>query len=83
MSMGYIMIHCRSSKQKLNAKSTTESELVGTREYVQFNIWTVIFYETQGYKRTKNFLFKDNGIAIKMEKNGQESCTGNSRHINT
>ena len=38
MSMGYIMIHCRSSKQKLNAKSTTESELVGTREYVPFNI---------------------------------------------
>ena len=38
MSMGRGMIHCRSSKQKLNTKSTTESELVGTSEYTPFNI---------------------------------------------
>ena len=45
--MKYGIIHCRSSKQKFNNKSTTESELVGTSEYVPFNIWIVMFYETQ------------------------------------
>ena len=47
-----------------------------------FNIWIVIFYEEQGYDKTKNVLFQDNESAIKMKKNGRESCTGISRHIN-
>ena len=38
MSMVYGMIYCRSSMQKLNNKSTTELELVGTSEYLPFNI---------------------------------------------
>ena len=81
MSMGRGMIHCRSSKQKLNTKSTTESELVGTSEYVPFNIWIVMFMGKQGYDINKNVLFQDNQSTIRMLKNGRESCTGNSRHI--
>jgi hypothetical protein len=81
MSMGRGMIHCRSSKQKLNTKSSTEAELVGTSEYVPFNIWIVMFMKKQGYDIKKNILFQDNQSAIRMLKNGRESCTGNSRHI--
>ena len=80
--MGYGMIHCRSREQKLNTQITTESELVGTSEYVKLNIWIVMFNEAQGYEITKNVLFQDNKSAIKTEKNGRESCTGNSRHMN-
>jgi hypothetical protein len=29
----------------------------------------------------KNTIFQDNESAIKMEKNGRNSCTGNSQHI--
>ena len=54
------MIYCRSIFQKLNTKSTTESELVVTSEYFPFNIWIVMFYEAQGYEITKNVLFQDN-----------------------
>ena len=39
-------------------------------------------YEAQGYEITKIFLFQDNKSAIKMDKNGRESCTGNSGNIN-
>ena len=60
ISMGYVMICCRSSKQKFNTKSTTESDLVGTSEYVPFNIWIVMFYEAQRYEIIKNTLFQDN-----------------------
>ena len=80
--MGYGMIHFRSSKYKLNTKSTTESDIVCTSEYVTFNIWIVMFYWAQGCEITKNLLFQDNESTINMEKNRQESCTGNSRHIN-
>jgi hypothetical protein len=81
MSMGYGLLHCRSSKQKLNTKSSTESELVGTSDYVPYNIWNTMFWREQGYEISKNLLLQDNQSAIKMERNGRNSCTGNSRHI--
>ena len=82
MSMGLGIIHAKSSKQKLNVKSSTECEIVGASEYVPYNIWQMMFFEEQGYPLHKNVLFQDNQSAIKMEKNGRNSCTGNSRHVN-
>ena len=43
MSMGLGVTHCRPSKNNLNMKSSTEAELVGTRDYVPYNIWYVMF----------------------------------------
>ena len=37
--------------------------------------------ESQGYP-LQIILYQDNQSAIKMEKNGRNSCTGNSRHVN-
>ena len=48
MSMGYVMIHCHSRNKKLITKITTKSELIGTSEYVPFNIWIVMLYDTKG-----------------------------------
>ena len=80
--MSYGMIHCLSSKQNLNEKSLTEVELIGTSEYVPFNIRMVIFPEAQGYKIRKNIIFQDNQITIRTEKNGRGYRTENSSHIN-
>ena len=66
--MGCGMVRCCSSKQKLHTKSITESELVGTSEYVPFNICIVMFYEAQGNEITNNVIFKDNESAINMLK---------------
>ena len=81
MSFGYGMVHCRSNKQQLNTKSSTESEVVGTSDYVPFAVWLALFMEAQGYRIKRYTLFQDNESAIKMEKNGKDSCTGRSRHI--
>ena len=35
----------------------------------------------QGYVIKKNVIHQDNQSTIRMEKNGRNSCTGNSRHI--
>ena len=65
----------------MNTKSPTESELVGDNEYLPYNIWYIMFLGAQGYRIKNNILFQDNESAIKMETNGRNSCTGNSRHI--
>ena len=39
------------------------------------------FLKEQGYVISKNELMQDNQSAIRLEKNGRNSCTGNLRHI--
>ena len=82
MSMGHGIVHGRSGIQKLNTKSSTEAELVGVSEYIPYNIWLMMFLDAQGYGVKDNIIYQDNQSAILMEKNGRNSCTGNSRHIN-
>ena len=81
MSLGWGVIHSKSSKQKLNTKSSTETELVGVSEYLPYNIWLINFLKYQGVVIKQNVTYQDNQSAILMEKNGCNSCTGNSRHI--
>ena len=82
ISMGYGVVHARAGKQKINTKSSTESELVGVSEYIPYNLWILMFLEEQGYGIKENVIYQDNQSAMLMEKNGRNSCTGNSRHIN-
>ena len=81
MSFGYMMVHFKSSKQKLNTKSSTEAKLVGVSDYLPYNIWICLFVGAQGYDIKQNILFQDNHSAINMDKNRKKSCTGKSRHI--
>ena len=67
MSMGTGTLHQQSSKQKLNVKISTESEIVGTSGYIPYNVWLYNFSGEQGYKVRDNILFQDNQSAIKSE----------------
>ena len=82
ISLGLEVLHAKCSKQKLNVKSSTEAELVGTSEYIPYNLWLTLFMSEQGYKIKDNILYQDNKSTMLMLKNGRNSCTGNSRHIN-
>ena len=82
ISLGTGVIHAKSSMEKINTKSSTEAEFVGCAEYLPYNIWFLHFMRAQGYEIKKNTIFQDNKSAILMERNGRNSCTGNSRHIN-
>ena len=75
-------MHSKSAMAKINTRSTCESELVGVSEYLPYNIWSLMFMEQQGYEMTDNIIYQDNKSAILLERNGRNSCTGNSRHIN-
>jgi hypothetical protein len=80
--MGKGVLHSRSSKQKINVKSSTEAELVGASDFVPQTIWTRNFIEAQGYEVDDSEFMQDNMSAMKMERNGRQSAGQRSRHIN-
>jgi hypothetical protein len=61
---------CKSTKQKLNTKSSTKAEVVGASDYIPNTIWLRMFLEAQGYSVTSNILYQDNQSAMRLEKNG-------------
>ena len=71
----------KASKQKMNTRSSTDCELVGTSEGLPKNIYFEMFMEEQGYKLESNVLAKDNESEIKILKNGRDSCTSNMKHV--
>jgi hypothetical protein len=81
ISMGHGVIHSKSSKQKINTKSSTESEVVGASDYIPWTLWAKRFLEHQGYNLSRNIFYQDNQSAMKIEKNGRKSCGEKSRHI--
>jgi hypothetical protein len=82
MSLGQGVIYGMSKRQKLNTKSSTESEVVGTDDVMPQMLWTLYFLEAQGYKIDDNLLFQDNKSSILLEKNGRGSSGKRTRHIN-
>ena len=82
LTLGRGMLHSRSLKQKLNTKSSTECEVIGTSDYLPFPIWFKFFIEAQDYKLKGNELNQDNTSAIRLEKNGKLSSGQQTRHIN-
>ena len=80
-SFGNGVVTARSSKQKLNSKSSTEAEVIGVSDILPYNLWTIYFLEAQGYELSNNILYQDNQSAIRLEKNGLKSAGSKSRHI--
>jgi len=71
-----------STKQKLNTRSSTESELVAVDNLMPIVLWTRYFLMAQGYGVTENFLLQDNRSSMLLERNGKASSSKCTRHIN-
>ena len=70
------------TKQKLNTRSSTESELVAVDDCMPSICWTRYFMLSQGYEIAENILYQDNRSAILLEKNGKASSSKRTKHIN-
>jgi hypothetical protein len=81
ISFGRGGIICKSTRQKINTKSSTEAELIGASDYLPHTLYVKMFMEAQGHPITKAVFYQDNESAIKMESNGKASCGQRSRHI--
>ena len=82
ISFGTGGILCKSNKQKLNTKSSTEAEVVGASDYLPNTLWVMHFMDAQGYPIKHSLFAQDNQSAIRLEKNGRASAGQKSRHIN-
>eukprot|EP00978_Attheya_sp_CCMP212_P038772 scaffold195564_cov31-Attheya_sp.AAC.1 len=82
MSLGRGAVYASSVKQKLNVKSSTESELVGVADMLPQMLWTRYFLEAQGYGIKESIGFQDNQASMLLEKYGRASSSKRTRHIN-
>lgn len=80
--MGEGVLHNLSTKQSINTKSSTETEIVGVSDYLPYTIWLLYFMNEQGYKVQKKVLHQDNQSTIKLLKNGKQSAKKQSCHLN-
>jgi hypothetical protein len=71
----------KSSKHKLNTKSSTEAELVGASDYFYLTQYGQGSFWKQGFTIKQNTFYQDNQSAIRFEKNWIKSFGPNSRHI--
>ena len=82
MTLGRGTIMSKSTKQKINTKSSTESELIGASDSVPQIVWNNYFIAAQGYQINDTILYQDNTSAIAMETNGKLSSGKRTKHIN-
>jgi len=82
LSLGGGMPINTSSKQKLNTRSSTETELVAADDMMPMILWTNHFLQAQGYATTDTILYQDNQSAMLLEKNGRKSSGKRTKHIN-
>jgi hypothetical protein len=92
LSLGQGALMSMSIKQKINTKSSTEAELVGVDDAMNFVEWIQLFVEQQVKSINKDSVLRkigcetiiqqDNTSTIQLENNGQASSTKRTRHIN-
>ena len=80
-SFGHGVIHTKYSKQKINTKISTESEIVAASNYLAHTVWLAGFMKEQGYPISRKLFYQDNMSAIHIKKNCSASSSEKSRHI--
>ena len=81
IALGNGPVFVRSSKQKLVARSSTESELIGLADAVTQVIWCREFLLSQGYKLDETVVYQDNASTVALANKGQSTSEA-TRHIN-
>jgi hypothetical protein len=64
LSLGHGFPIVSSTKQKLNTRSSTETEIVGADDFMPVICWTRYFMKAQGYGVKDNVLFQDKKSSI-------------------
>ena len=81
MTLNKVGVYSTLTRQKLNTKSSTESDLVGSENLMPQVPWMQYFMEAQGYGINYNVMYQDNQSTMRMEKNGRGSSGKRTRHI--
>jgi hypothetical protein len=82
VSLGKGMPINTSTKQKINTRSSTETELVAADDFMPIILWTNYFLEAQGYGHQDTIIYQDNQSAILLKKNGRKSNSKRTKQLN-
>jgi hypothetical protein len=82
LTLGKGAAYTTSKGQKINTRSSTESELVGVYDVLPQVLWTQYFLEAQGYGVKDCVIYQDNMSTILLAENGKASSSKRTRHIN-
>ena len=80
MPVGKGAIISGSNKHKSNARSSTESELVGTDFVLPKTAQCKLSVEAQGYKIKENVLYQDSQATVRLATNRRISGTPRTKH---
>ena len=80
-TMGKGAVASSSNKQKVNSRSSTESELVAMDDKMSKILWTKRFLEWQGFEVKANVVYQDNTSTMKLGGNGKASSGKRTRHF--
>ncbi len=81
MTMGTGFCLDKSTKHKLNTRSSTESEIVPVDDLIPQILWVHLFLKAQGFAVSDNISYQDNKSAMLLETNGRASSSMRTRHI--
>ena len=81
-SLGVGAAYAQSTHNKINTKSSTESELVKANHLMPQVLQTRYFLEAQGYNFRYNIMYTDDNISILLEDNGKGYSSKRMRHTN-
>ena len=82
MTLGKGAVSAMSKKQKINAKSSTEAEIVGVDDASTLILWMNYFIEAQGYAIKETRVYQDNISSSYLLVNGRESMSKRTKHMN-
>jgi hypothetical protein len=68
-------------KQKLNTRSSAETEVVAADDFMPILSWTNYFLEAQGHGHQDTVLCQDNPSAVLLENNGRKSSSKRTKHL--
>ena len=81
LSMAVGTLHAEDTKQKINVKISTKSELMVVDGCMPQILWTTYFIEDQGYKIDDSIIYQYNKSAMLLDKNVTLSIIKSTNHI--
>jgi hypothetical protein len=76
-----VLLSAALRKQKVNSRSSTESELIGVDDQISRVLWTKRFLEWLEFAVKLNIIYQDNTSTMKLGRNGKESSGKRTRHF--
>ena len=70
-----------SKKQKLNARSSTKSELIGIDDAIPPIMWLLYFIKAQGYDVTRIIFYQNSKSTTLLAINGRMSSSKMTKHV--